>query len=163
MMKISIWQQFSSNHSANFVTVGKFASSEEAAEAADALRHLLQRIDTWWRQLPPDKFEAWKDKTETPQLTPPEQEIAHEYNIAWPYSLNWFHWEWDIESPVSSYDKCVFVTAPHHYIWVAPQPFDELLTQLGAEAFSSVSESKTNTGQYVFCNFSFHFPEAGWF
>ncbi len=158
-MQISIWQQFSSNHSADFVTVGKFNSPEAAVEAANEVRQLLRRIQTWWQQLPPEELEAWKYKTETSELTPPELEIAADYEIAWPYSLNWFHLEWQLEEPVTVYDRCAFVTAPHAYIWVGPQPFDELLARLGAEVASAVSESKTSSNQAIFCNLSFQQPE----
>ena len=38
-MRFTIWQQFSSNHSSSIVLVGKFASAEQAEEAANLLRY----------------------------------------------------------------------------------------------------------------------------
>ena len=43
-MKISIWQQFSSNHSANFELVGQFPTVEEAEKAYAILLDILTVI-----------------------------------------------------------------------------------------------------------------------
>ena len=43
-MKLSIWQQFSSNHSNTFTVVGEFPTKTEALSAANKLRQLLEAI-----------------------------------------------------------------------------------------------------------------------
>jgi uncharacterized lipoprotein YehR (DUF1307 family) len=48
-MKLSIWQQFSSNHSANFTTVGQFESAEWAQEALKEVQEIIQNI-AWWHE-----------------------------------------------------------------------------------------------------------------
>jgi len=43
-MRLSIWQQFSSNHSANFEIVGTFKTEELAHQAAEELREISRAI-----------------------------------------------------------------------------------------------------------------------
>lgn len=40
-MKVTIWEQFSSNHSSSFTIIGKFDSQEKAQEA-------VSQVDYWW-------------------------------------------------------------------------------------------------------------------
>ena len=40
-MKLSVWQQFSSNHSASFTVVGEFESAQKAQQAAAEIRRLI--------------------------------------------------------------------------------------------------------------------------
>jgi hypothetical protein len=51
-MKRSIWQQFSSNHSASFQAVGEFKAIEEASVAVELLRSILLRIHDWRNKNP---------------------------------------------------------------------------------------------------------------
>jgi hypothetical protein len=44
-VRISIWQQFASNHSGGFKIVGVFLTPQEAAQALDRLRTMLETID----------------------------------------------------------------------------------------------------------------------
>lgn len=46
-MRISIWQQFSSNHSSGFTVVGEFATRSEAENAANKIREILYRLKDW--------------------------------------------------------------------------------------------------------------------
>lgn len=43
-MKLSIWQQFASNHSNGFTVLGTFANEAQAASAVEKLRHILRDI-----------------------------------------------------------------------------------------------------------------------
>jgi hypothetical protein len=49
-MRVSIWQQFSSNHSGHFWVVGTFKTVEDAQKAYDELRAMLTEIDRWHRE-----------------------------------------------------------------------------------------------------------------
>lgn len=48
-MKLSIWNQFSSNHSADFTTVAQFESEEWAQTVAEEIRQIIAAI-YWWQQ-----------------------------------------------------------------------------------------------------------------
>jgi hypothetical protein len=43
-MRLSIWQQFSSNHSSNFTAVGRFDTPEKAAAARQTFEQMLRAI-----------------------------------------------------------------------------------------------------------------------
>lgn len=43
-MKLSLWQQFSSNHSAGFSLIGQFKTAEEATQAVAVIRGILEKI-----------------------------------------------------------------------------------------------------------------------
>jgi hypothetical protein len=78
-MKISIWQQFSSNHSADFVIVGKFHTPETAEEAAQKLRGLLAEVTEWYRSNADAVEESAMDTGFIP-LSEPEREFSTTYS-----------------------------------------------------------------------------------
>lgn len=49
-MRVSIWQQWSSNHSALYTIVGEFASAEAAEAAATTLRGVADAIRRWFKE-----------------------------------------------------------------------------------------------------------------
>ncbi|MBA3531471.1 MAG: hypothetical protein H0T73_06065 [Ardenticatenales bacterium] len=49
-MRLSLWQQFSSNHSDSFRVVGAFDSPESATQAAETIRALVARSQQWYSQ-----------------------------------------------------------------------------------------------------------------
>lgn len=81
-MKLSIWQQFSSNHSADFVVIGKFTTLQKAEEVAEIFRRIFTEITE-------DRRKHIESGLET--LTPREQEIKQQYQIQseWNESLVW--------------------------------------------------------------------------
>src|SRR5688572_1206998 len=141
-MRLSLWQQFSSNHSADFTVVGTFENAEAAAQAGEELRSILNRLDQWWKALDRDEFGRWRDHSETPVITPIEKQISTEYEVKWPFMLSWPFWGWDrSESPVQVYREFVFVIAPLIIdFWCGPQPFDSLLERLNGEVAVFVAE-----------------------
>ncbi len=90
-MKISIWQQWASNHSTRFTVVGTFASAAEATKTANELKRLVTKIAQWLESN--DYFnggEYW-DKNPDMPLSPPEIEISETYNVEWSqHSMDWF-------------------------------------------------------------------------
>jgi hypothetical protein len=153
-MRISLWQQFSSNHSARFTVVGTFDSPAKANEAAAELQRILARIETWWGELSPEEWNKWRDKTETSELTPPEHEFSQHYKVDWPFTINWYTWaSWHHEnSPVTVFEKFVFVESPHYYIWHGPQPFEELMIRFGANVALESDESQSHTDETLLLN-----------
>ena len=148
-MKITLWQQFSSNHSALYTVVGTFRNIELAKKAAREIRSLLRSIGNWWDSLSLEEREAWEKHIESAVLTPPEAKFRDQYKIEWPFSLYWFGWAWD-EEPVHRIDTSVFISNPHLYTSKGPQPFDELLAKLGGEVFVQADASLTYPNTVLF-------------
>jgi hypothetical protein len=68
-MKVTLWQQFSSNHSANFEIVAEFVSVEVAQTAAAEVQKIMDEISREWRKGNPNivsKYSftwTWFDRT----------------------------------------------------------------------------------------------------
>ena len=82
-MKISIWRQFSSNHSNSFTVVGKFASEEDALRASNKLKQLLDDI----------RVMQGSDYRADMNIGPVDAEIeaGKEFDIEWTEHLDWIH------------------------------------------------------------------------
>jgi hypothetical protein len=136
-MKISVWQQWASNHSASFTVVGKFKSAEVAAKAADTLRSILLTIAEWYKR--PENANLRKQWEEGEQLppSPPEVEFARQYGVEWnEYSVDWVDWRRSPESvdqAVVLLDNWMFVSSMNE-TWLGARPFDALTTSLGGQA-----------------------------
>ncbi len=83
-MKLSIWQQFSSNHSADFIVIGKFTTFQKAEEVAEIFWRMFAEITDDRRQY---------KETPSISLTPKEAEIKQKYNIQteWLQGFQWTH------------------------------------------------------------------------
>jgi hypothetical protein len=117
-MKISIWQQFSSNHSSNFTVVGRFESPEAAETAAAQLRQWFSQIMNEPR-LP-----------ETPK--PTEWEISVNYNLEWyPEGMHWNGMPL-LEHIIRRVGDDVFITTSGYETYDSPIPFVGLMWKIGA-------------------------------
>lgn len=74
MMKVSIWQQFSSNHSGGFTVIGNFKSKENLGNATKELRTLI---------------ETARDSRNGDDVTGYEYAIGLEYGFEWTEHLYW--------------------------------------------------------------------------
>lgn len=146
-MRISVWQQFSSNHSGHFWVAGTFKTIADAETAYYELRRILQKIDQWHR----DNSEESEDAKRSGKIMPPEIEIAQQYNIVWPTTIDWDNWaNYELENlpAYASYDarrnserlideavtligNIVTVQNPDQ-TWMTVHPFQDLLERLGA-------------------------------
>ncbi|QPC83690.1 hypothetical protein G4Y79_04725 [Phototrophicus methaneseepsis] len=116
-MKISIWQQFGSNHSSDFTVVGTFKSVSDAEQAAQTLLEIFgyiveQRIDIYDAKLVP--AEVW---------------YAEQYNIAWDRHLDWLY---NADQQVTQLENTVIVSSYVASTWMGAAVIDELLPKLGA-------------------------------
>jgi hypothetical protein len=134
-MRLSIWQQFSSNHSASFTVVGVFPSPEEATKAAHALNEILSQIETWYDR---DKRLALTVgdylHEEWPEPTPPERAIGEQYGVEWRWAIDWTFGIWSKEGyddQVSQVGNLVFLEPRISGTWQGPQPFDAIMGKLG--------------------------------
>ncbi len=148
-MKLSIWQQFSSNHSGMFWVVGTFNTYEEAQHAFEELRAMLFTIEKWYRE----NREQSEALMQTAELSPPEREFAQKYNASWPMRIDWTdfaaYWlekypayqgydarratENMIDTAVTIAGQNVIVSNPHQ-TWMTRQPFLGILEAMGSQA-----------------------------
>ncbi|MEO8610286.1 MAG: hypothetical protein ABI690_20490 [Chloroflexota bacterium] len=139
-MRISIWQQFSSNHSASFTIAGKFESTERAEAVAHELRHILQTISNYWQQYGNKERTTIENRLiETEQLTPPEIAFRDQYQVGWTeyfgsgktFPLDWVHGDWALEG-VRVFRNIVYLEPPGN-TYAGPKPFDAIMEKLGGQ------------------------------
>ncbi|HLY25440.1 MAG TPA: hypothetical protein VKQ72_03810 [Aggregatilineales bacterium] len=125
-MRISIWQQFSSNHSGAYYVVGNFQSVEAARNAYDELRRIVSEIYKWLRENP-EEIETTQKSSQN-GLLPPEIAFAQQYDVEWPQTIDWM----EIEKAVRIVGTLVVVSNPDQ-TWMTRQPFQGLLERLGGQ------------------------------
>jgi hypothetical protein len=129
-MKLSIWQQFSSNHSADFTIVGTFDSASSAEDASELIRDALRRIIDWYGQNEPVRKQVLNLARLEP--TPVEQEIANQYGFKQAMILDYLANTKYNEAMVYVYQNHVFVTNARVPVGLEPGLFDQLMEKLGA-------------------------------
>src|SRR5690349_18626426 len=89
-MRVTLWQQFSSNHSSHFTVVGEFPTPEAAQEAAQRLRAFFDEINAWFEKPENVSLKERRDEGQLWAMSQPEREVSQQYGIAWPeYTLDW--------------------------------------------------------------------------
>jgi len=133
-MHVSIWQQFSSNHSANFEIVGTFKSEELAQQADEELRNIFRAIAK-------DR-QAYEEYCHDCPPTPTEVAVAEKYRIAWrDSSIDWLVLDGDDVRNIVQVGEFVFVTnLIGDNTNMDAKPVDQLLRSMGADI--------TVTGEY---------------
>lgn len=139
-MRVSIWQQFSSNHSAHFDIVGKFESPDRAEAVANELRYILQTIANYWQQFDvKERLTVENRLIKNEMLTPPEMQFKDKYKVGWTqyfgtnkaYPLDWVHGEWAVEG-IRVFRNIVYLSPPGN-TWAGPKPFDSIMEKLGGK------------------------------
>jgi hypothetical protein len=162
-MRITIWQQFSSNHSNFYWMVGTFETAESANTAYHKLKEILQSIDTWSREHP--------ETSSSENLTPPEKEYAEQYNVEWPVTIDWIdgseykqpQWERSnqrlIDGSMVVVGNLVFASNPDS-TWMSIQPFKGLLEHFGSKviAYDFDLEGVLKENQELVIDISFTAP-----
>jgi hypothetical protein len=139
-LKVSIWQQFSSNHSASFTVVGAFADPAAAQKVAGEIRRLLAGIGTYYEDIEHNKeYISTLESGEPLPLTPIEHEFAAQYQISpedWTWGssggIDWIETLHEVEQAVHAFESLVFV-ANVGQTWLGPMPFNMLLEKMGAK------------------------------
>jgi hypothetical protein len=131
-VRISIWQQFASNHSASFTVVGGFATPQSADHAAAQVRAYLQEIYDWYHD--PANTDLVKkrreDADEAYQYTPPELVMMAHYQLDDNFiPVDWI--EGGIDDAVHTFENHVLVENTQD-TWSGYPPFPQLLAKLGA-------------------------------
>ncbi len=126
LMRVSIWQQFSSNHSGGFDLVGQFKTADDAETAYNIIREILNIIDDYYEEHL-ELQDQIGDYGFIP-ATPPERELAQKYGLTnWLNSVDWIPGGYS-----GRYHNLVFLTSSED-TWLDASPFDELLQKLGAK------------------------------
>lgn len=129
-MKLSIWQQFSSNHSGAFTLIGTFESVKEAEHAAAIVRQLLTDIQHW--------LLANADTPTSPSgynfITPPEQAFRQQYGELGERCIDWdglivHHQSGDAVQSVGNHVLLTTLTES----WTDPTNYRGLLDHLGSQ------------------------------
>lgn len=171
-MQIHVWQQFSSNHSADFEIVGEFETPEAAQDAAFELERLVMRIVQWHQNNPNAYANEARPYDVSP--TPIEIQIGQEYGINWDVYHEWlkhihnfatyqipmystiansttefgFDLNW---SKIKLWDRLVFFQSDQ--TWAGYYTFKDLMTKLGGKATANVeSYSEFETHITVICD-----------
>jgi hypothetical protein len=142
-MKVTRWQQFSSNHSAEYTIVGVFDSVDEAKEATEAIRTMVTEIRQWTAQ----NETLLQDLDSKP--TPIENHYAQKYNIDWVESIDWLQYDYqqkfrefyrrNPQDNISQYRNLVFVTDPGDSVTKQTgHQFANLVKAFGGKSFSYV-------------------------
>jgi len=83
-MRLTLWQQFSSNHSAGFRIVGEFPDAQAAKEAEATLRGIFTSLEQWIETNPE---QANQLQQEFAKLSPLEETLKQRYGIEWEVTL----------------------------------------------------------------------------
>lgn len=145
-MRLSLWQQFSSNNSAHFTIVGVFESPEIATNRAKQLDDVMQRIGNWHQEHPDESEELWERGG---GITDVEKAVAEEYKIDWPNPVWWFgnykiliHKQFVVVSQIFGADSGAY-------------PINKLLEALGAQVGVDGDliwyEQMSNAKLYISC------------
>jgi hypothetical protein len=131
MMRISIWQQFSSNHSSHFTVIGEFATRAQAEHAADEIRGILKRIEDWYAEHPDGIESVWTNDDWGQEPSPPELELAAQYQVQWEEEV--------IDPPDVTnirimLDRLVIMESVRQADG-GGQPFDQIITRLGGKGY----------------------------
>ena len=131
-MKISIWQQFSANHSSDFTLIGEFPDMEQATHAFQELDSLVKEID------------AWNEIHSVEYLglpTPIEYEAGRRYDVEFPISTDWLDGGGASEHAVKQIDNYVTMSTQYRSNELAAvgnrRAFEEILVKLGATSVSN--------------------------
>jgi hypothetical protein len=135
-VRISIWQQFSSNHSGGFDLVAQFKTPEEAQKAFATVKGFIQKIADYYAAHE-DELEKQRPKHGLLYITPVEEELARQYNLTdWELSVDWAPFEADPDPEMAKglkvFQNLVFLY-PVIETWLNAKPFDELFEQLGGK------------------------------
>jgi hypothetical protein len=133
-MKVSIWQQWASNHSAEFIVVGVFETAESAQHAASEIKRLLTMLTDYYS-------EHEHGLVEDDKGTPLEIAFAKQYQIPaehWP-GIDWIDEDSDVEDAVQTLGRMVSVENSDE-THSGMEPFNRLLERLGGQVFFTTED-----------------------
>ncbi len=155
-MRVSIWQQWASNHSAAFTVMGKFRTVEDAQRVGGILKGILTEVARWKQQDREAKWQAYLAAHQiqhptpadeerfdneyygsefTPEATEIERQLAEQYDVLWPDTLQYARDPETAPKAVVIVDRAVIVAEDliDDYTWTGFWPFEELISKFGGE------------------------------
>lgn len=117
-MKLTIWQQFSSNHSAGFTVVGEFKTREEADKAAQEFITLIETV---------------RNSRSGGDVTGYEYAIGLEYGIEWEHHLDWA----ENRNQVAQFDNYVMVSNNLYDGLIRTDYIDRMMKKLAETVYIS--------------------------
>jgi hypothetical protein len=132
-MRVSIWQQFSSNHSARFTVVGKFKTTEDAASAAEAITNMTRAAVEWMQRRENAEVLEQREQGELVPATPPEREFAEKLGVSWGFARfgDMFTDRW--QRAVTVFDTLVLIDGTESDY--GAHPYDAIVARLGGEVY----------------------------
>ena len=129
-MKVTLWQQFSSNHSGSFNIVGVFDTPQAAKKAAEEIKQIIATIQNWHKNNPEKAnalYARWASGDEYPApLSEIEETLAKKYGVRWTNGIDWF----DDAKIEIILDHIIHIYPEHQVAW-GPQPFEQIIEHLG--------------------------------
>jgi hypothetical protein len=153
-MHLSIWQQFSSNHSADFTVIGQFETPEQAEAALARIRTIWLQIYQW-REANFSSQDLWSAYWQGAIGASPEQEFAQEVGIPWhpDYKLEWIRRSSDVENTVRLFRNLVILSSDGE-TWHYPETYIAYLRQSNANVFVSYMEYSTRPNTVIIIRLS---------
>jgi hypothetical protein len=147
-MKLSLWQQFSSNHSDGYMVIGTFTTSEQGEKVAQIYQAAEERLQALWD---PQFDEEQPISSRAPfVLTDAEREIMQEYPLDVAEAVDWIARQYDAQNlptNIKTFETHVFFTTIYQTS-TRHVPFPQLIRHLGG----TVSEDNHTT--YILVNIS---------
>jgi len=165
---ISIWQQFSSNHSADFIVVGAFTTSEEAAKKGEELRQIIKKMAEWYdnpenREQIETIYASFQEDEANRLHALPEIELNEKYDVGFSrVPLDWLENSTEVVKAVKVFDSLVVLDQlklgyPNR-TWAGQEPFDRILGKMGATVY--VAEWMNGFGFWIRVTFTVPTIEA---
>ncbi len=126
-MRVSIWQQFSSNNSSSFTVVGVFDTPETAQRAAAEVRNIIEAMKVWHKEHPEEGDDILRSGGYPP--TPAEVEVGKRFGFDWEQAVEWY-WYVSVEVIL---DRFVYIRPADFRPDTAGEPFDKILSGLGGQ------------------------------
>jgi hypothetical protein len=144
-MRLTLWQQFSSNHSARFTVVGQFETIEQAQRAYGEFNEFADKIVAWYHAHP-ELDEGWVSG-DPPEPTEPELQFNQQYKVEWDeYSVAWFP-----QTIRLLHDNLVIIDSDGQSDGNGANPFHLLMQKMGGKV---VVEGDIFHGEGIRSNFS---------
>ncbi|MFN8373816.1 MAG: hypothetical protein U0694_13190 [Anaerolineae bacterium] len=133
-MRLTLWPQFSSNHSSSYTVVGEFPNAQSAQQASETIQTIMREAAAWCREHHDECYRLTAP-------TPVELKYAEQYGIDWQERIDWMTYAVR-EQCITHTDRLVVVDTTHVDTWQTGHQFIDLLTVLGAKTARSVMEGR---------------------
>lgn len=148
-MRISIWQQFSSNHSSFFTIVGEFKTDEDANAAYQTWYELITSVTDWWKQRDQSPYWNWEHGP-----SDPETDFSKKHDITWQENpIDWFGQPNELQKVLQKVRNRVLVNVEFE-TWQSPELAEKIMSSLGGKTIKQTSEDIT-----LLVNFSCYGPD----